>query len=234
MLTLQLAPAREYPPTFTALGVKISQHNLPDLVQHFLFYQLYPDSDIEPDDLPLEQCPPLWDTHASVFHSATATFRAPSNPSGPGGMYREVIHSTPRWSKGDVVGPRRDCVFVDGGKSDAPGMRGLLVARVYLFFSFSFTNVDYPCTLVHWYTTIGTEPSDSNGLWIVEPEYICNWQRVMGVIHLDSIIRGAHLLPRFPSNTRLPREINYTQTLDVYQQFYVNKYVDHHAFEIAF
>jgi len=56
----------------------------------------------------------------------------------------------------------------------------------------------------------------------------------MSVIHLDSIIHGAHLLPRFPSNSRVYREVNYTQTLDVYQFFYVNKYIDHHVFEIAF
>jgi hypothetical protein len=218
-----------------ALGVKIGQRDLPDLVRHFLFYQLNPDSNIEPDALLLEQCPVLWDSRVSVFHFATATFRAPSNPSGPGGMYRESIRSTPHWTRGDIVGPRRDCVFVDAGQSDAPGMRGLLIARVYLFFRFSFAGVEYPCALVHWYTTVSTEPDSSTGLWVVEPEYARGRPyRNMGVIHLDSIIRGAHLLPRFPSNTQVYREINYTQTLDVYQSFYVNKYIDHHAFEIAF
>jgi hypothetical protein len=149
-------------------------------------------------------------------------------------MYREVIRSTPWWSKGDIAGPRRDCVFVDVEGSSAPGMQGLLIARVYLFFKFSFAGTDYPCALVHWYTTVGAERDGPTGLWVVEPEYTHHRCRNMGVIHLDSIVRGAHLLPRFPSNTRLPREINYTQTLDVYQSFYVNKYVDHHAFEIAF
>ena len=216
--------------------MRVGQHNLLDLVRHFLFYQLNPGSDIEPDDLPLDQCPVLWDSRISVFHSATATFRAPSNPSGPGGMYRELIHSTPMWKRGDVTGPRRDCVFVDGGQLDAPGMRGLLVARVYLFFKFTFADVEYPCALVHWYTTVNTEPDSSTGLWVVQPEYTRGRHpyRHMGVIHLDSIIRGAHLLPRFPANTRVYREINYMQTLDVYQSFYVNKYIDHHAFEIAF
>lgn len=236
-LTIQSAPTRQYPSAFMALGIKIGQQDLPDLVRHFLFYQLHPNSDIEPDDLPLEQCPVLWDSRVSVFHSATATFRAPSNPSGPGGMYREAIHSTPQWKRSEIGGPRRDCVFVDGGEPGAPGMRGLLVARVYLFFRFPFANVEYPCALVHWYTTVGTEPDISTGLWIVEPEYTNHGGRSyrnMSVIHLDSIVRGAHLLPRFPSNTQVYREINYMQTLDVYRSFYVNKYVDHHAFEIAF
>jgi len=233
--TVQSVLARDYPSSFAALGIKIGQHDLPDLVRRFLFYQLNPDSDIEPDTLLLEQCPVLWDSRVSVFHSATATFRAPSNPSGPGGMYREVIHSTPWWAKGEVAGPRRDSVFVDAGGPDGLGMQGLLVARVYLFFRFSYANVEYPCALVHWYTTVGTKPNHSTGLWVVKPEFAHSlpyWS--MSIIHLDSIIRGAHLLPKFPSNTRLHREINYTQTLDIYRSFYVNKYIDNHTFELAF
>ena len=86
-------------------------------------------------------------------------------------MYREVIRSTPWWSQGDIAGPRRDCVFVDGG-SGAPGMRGLLVGHVHLFFSFSFANTDHPCALVHWYAKLGDKPDEPTGLWVVEPEYI--------------------------------------------------------------
>ena len=112
-------------------------------------------------------------------------------------------------------------------------MQGLLIARVYLFFRFSFANREYPCALVHWYTK-SAEPDAVTGLWVVEPEYTRHRYRNMGIVHLDSVVRGAHLLPRFPSNTQLPREIDYIHTLDVYRSFYVNKYVDHHAFEIAF
>ena len=55
----------------------------------------------------------------------------------------------------------------------------------------------------------------------------------MGVIHVDSIARGAHLLPSFPSDMPVYREVNYMNILDLYSSFYVNKFVDHHAFEIA-
>lgn len=113
-------------------------------------------------------------------------------------------------------------------------MQSLLVARIYLFLKFSFGDVDYPCILVHWYTTVGTALDGPTGLWVVKPEYTHHCCKNMSVVHLNSIVRGAHLLPRFPSNVQLPRELNYTQTLDVYRFFYVNKYVDHHAFEIAF
>jgi len=56
----------------------------------------------------------------------------------------------------------------------------------------------------------------------------------MGVIHLDSIVRGAHLLPKFPSDAPVYREINYMNVLNLYTSFYVNKYIDYHVFEIAF
>ena len=223
----------EYPRSLVALGLKIGQHNLLDLARRFLFYQLNPTSPIEPDQLTLAACPMIWESKVSVYHSATAIFRAPSNPSGPGGMYREVIRSTPFWPRGDIPGPRRDCVFVHMGGSENVGMKGLLVARVYLFFKFSYAGVNYPCALVHWYS-MNSEPDTSTGLWIVHPESTRQGVRHTSIIHLDSIVRGAHLLPRFPSDVPVYREINYMNVLDIYTSFYVNKFIDSHAFEIAF
>lgn len=175
----------------------------------------------------------IWDSRVSVFYSATAKFRALSNPSGPGGMYREIICSTPSWPRGDISGPRWDCMFVDVGNPESMGMRGLLVARVFLFFRFSHNSIDYPCALVRWYST-SDEPDATTGFWVVQPETTRRGTHHASVIHLDSIVRGAHLLPRFPSDAPVYREINYTNVLDVYTSFYVNKFIDHHAFEIAF
>ena len=104
---------------------------------------------------------------------------------------------------------------------------------MYLFFKFSFNAVEYPSALVHWYSTVNESPDPVTGLWVVEPELL-RGGRNMGVIHLDSIIHGAHLLPQFPSDAPVYWEINFTKTLDVYRSFYVNKYVDYHTFEIAF
>jgi hypothetical protein len=56
----------------------------------------------------------------------------------------------------------------------------------------------------------------------------------MDVIHVNSIICRVHLLPRFPSVTPVYQEINYMNILNVYKSFYVNKYINHHAFEIPF
>ena len=112
-------------------------------------------------------------------------------------------------------------------------MKALLVARVYLFLRFSYNGVDYPCALVRWYST-SNEPDASTGLWVVQPESTHRGTRHMSIIHIDSIIRGAHLLPRFPSDAPVYRQINYMNVLDLYTSFYVNKFIDHHAFEIAF
>ena len=178
-LMLFTASAQEYPRSLGALGLKISQHNLLDLTRRFLYYQLNPSLTIDPDNLPLAVCPVIWDSKVSVFYLATATFCAPSNPSGPGGMCRKAIHSTHYWSRGNIPGLHHECVFVDVGNPGV-GMQGLLVARVYLFFKFPYGSVKYPCTLMCWYSTSNEwDPSTHlslgarvPGFWWEHAEYI--------------------------------------------------------------
>ena len=71
-------------------------------------------------------------------------------------------------------------------------------------------------------------------MWIVEPDLDNGKYRVMSVVHADSIVRAAHLLPVFRADTLVPREINFSHTLDLFAAFYVNKYIDYHAFETVF
>ena len=64
-------------------------------------------------------------------------------------MYAETICSTRRWKSGDgAAGPRRDCILLNNGL-DEPGVKGLDLARVHLFFSFETEEQVYPCALVH-------------------------------------------------------------------------------------
>ena len=112
-------------------------------------------------------------------------------------------------------------------------MEGLLVARVYLFFRFPYGGINYPCALIRWYS-MSDEPEPDTGLWVVQPESTHQGMCHTGIIHIDSIVRGAHFLPKFPLDLPVYREINYMNALDVYTSFYVNKFIDHHAFEIAF
>ena len=66
-------------------------------------------------------------------------------------------------------------------------------------------------------------------MWVVTSDYL-GGAPSMSVIHIDSIFRATHLLPIFDENP-LPRALNYTLTLDSFKGFYVNSYIDYHAYE---
>lgn len=73
-------------------------------------------------------------------------------------------------------------------------------------------------------------------MWVVEPEYLLRGDiRVPSpaIINLNTVVRAAHLIPVY-SEQFIPADGTYSSTLDNYQKFYVNKYADHHAYEIAF
>jgi hypothetical protein len=164
----------------------------------------------------------------TIHPSAVAVFRAPSDLSGIGGMRCERIRAVKSWRKGPG---RYDTIFVNTDPL-VEGMRGLDIARVRLFFSFSHHGVKYSCALVRWYSRVGDSPDNNTGMWIVEPDMLVNGGAVASIIHLDTIVRASHLLPVFGPQC-VSRTISFTNTLDTFQAFYVNKYIDHHAFEIA-
>jgi hypothetical protein len=66
----------------------------------------------------------------------------------------------------------------------------------------------------------------------VKPDFY-HQQRVCSVIHIDSILRAAHLLPVF-GDEFIPRNFRYYQSLRAFQLYYVNKHADHHSHEVAF
>ena len=112
-------------------------------------------------------------------------------------------------------------------------MLGLNVARARLFFSVTMNHVKYPCALVHWYTIVGDSSDDNTSMWVVEPDILDNGQPRTAVIHLDTIVQLAHLLPIYRDRPA-PKGVQYMDTLDTFSQFYVSKFADHHAFEIAY
>lgn len=112
-------------------------------------------------------------------------------------------------------------------------MRGLFVARVFLFFSFVHMGSLYSCALVQWFSTIGDEPNDETGLWMVEPDVREDGRPLLAVIHLDCVLRAAHLTPVYSTSNFVSRSLTMHDTLDKFKVFYVNKYADHHAFEIT-
>lgn len=155
-------------------------------------------------------------------------------------MRKEIIRSTPSWRNGP---PRFDCVFVQTDSS-LEGFRGLDVARIKLLFSFRHEGRQFECALVHWFGRVGNEPDASTGMWIVSPEYFDDPAPVnrrqpvprhptVSIISVDSILRAAHLIPVY-GNAFIPLDISFSNVLDKFNQYFVNKYVDHHAYEIAY
>ena len=49
-------------------------------------------------------------------------------------------------------------------------MRGMIVGRVRLFFSFIYNDIVYPCALVDRFSRIGQSPDPVTGLWKVRPD----------------------------------------------------------------
>jgi hypothetical protein len=101
------------------------------------------------------------------------------------------------------------------------------------FMSFTASGITYPCALVTWFSAIGDEPCPDVGMWMVEPDLDVNGEREMSIIHLDTILRAAHLFP-VHGDDPVPRHFKHTRSLDLFAAFYVNKYADHHSHEIAF
>ncbi|KAJ7666342.1 hypothetical protein B0H17DRAFT_951049 [Mycena rosella] len=139
-------------------------------------------------------------------------------------MLRERIRAVRSWRGGPA---RYDCVFVEDDPN-LPGFRGLLAARVLLFMSFKHCGITYPCALVTWFSAIGDEPCPNVGMWRVEPDLDGrrHHDRFMDIIHIDTILRSAHLIGIY-GDKFLPRHFKHSDTLDMFNAFYVNKYADH-------
>ncbi|KAH7905684.1 hypothetical protein BJ138DRAFT_1138203 [Hygrophoropsis aurantiaca] len=210
-----------------ALADELGEKYLPKHVRYFLHTQIHPEDPRSASEIALSKLPCLEDK-ISVFHSAGATFYAPSDPSGIGGMKREHIRTTPLWHK---LYPRYDCVFVNMDPG-LDGMRGLDVARFLCFFSLTFEDKVYPAAVVHWFARIGDEPDEDTGMWKVEPCFNEDASRHISVIHVDMIFCAAHLIPVYGSKP-LPKGIKHYHLYDLFNAYYVNKHADHHTFTIA-
>ncbi|KAF8870790.1 hypothetical protein CPB84DRAFT_1692758 [Gymnopilus junonius] len=208
-----------YPRELYSLAEYIGQPDFPLAFCQFLFECKNPNSDI-PNKI--EDCP-SFRGKIYVHHSAVATFYAPSDLCGTGGMHREHICSTPSFH-GHA---RRDTAFVVLDE-EKPGMEGMAIARVHLFFSFQYREKDYSCALVNWYVPTGRD--HDTGMWTVKLNYNSRGCPIFQVIDVDAIARGVHLLPVYGSQ-RLPEDFTHHDALDSFRSFFINHYIDHHAHE---
>lgn len=211
---------RKYPKDLFTLAEHIKEPGFPLAFKKFLYARRHPNRGIPGDVNDRVH----FSGKISVFHSAVARFYAPSDLCGAGGMYRQRIRSNPSWYNN----PRHDTVFVVQD-ADQPGMRGMLIARVRLLFSFidSNDNETVPCALVSWFVPTGDIQDPDTGMWTVEAEGTRAYRPVQ-VIHLKSIARGAHLLPKYGVGI-LPNYISHLNSLDEFCVYFVNPFIDHHC-----
>lgn len=226
---LTCCQASGYPRDIDSIASHIHVPNFAVLTRRFLYDQLYPVARFPAESVPHNRLPEI-ETTISIYHSAVATFYAPSDPSGLHGMYRERLRCTPNWRHS---GPRYDCAFVVEDQ-DKAGFEGLSVVHLHLLFSFKHSGHYYPCALVEWFVKAQTTRDADTGLWMVKPDLRGVHKRpFMSVIHLDCLLRGAHLMPVFgPQFKLMPDNFQFQRSLDTFQTFYVNQYIDHHTHEL--
>ncbi|KAI0004338.1 hypothetical protein BJV74DRAFT_876020 [Russula compacta] len=198
---------RGYPRAIEDLAVHIGQLRFPELVRRFLYDQLNLNSNIPSTEVDLEDCPHFGGS-VYVYHSAIARFYALSDLCGAGEY------------------ARHDTMFVETN-ADLDGMQGMAIGHALLFFSFTFRDCYYPCALVHWLVP-GDEPDKDTGLWVVQPEFGANGRHTLAVIHLDCVARGAHLLPVYGSSF-IPEDFHFSDALDAFRAYFVNRHIDHHS-----
>jgi hypothetical protein len=83
------------------------------------------------------------------------------------------------------------------------------------------------CALINWFVH-GEEPDGDTGMWTMELEHDRRGQPTVQVIEIETIVRGAHLLPVYGSSC-VPEDFSHHNAPDSFNSFFVNHYVDHHA-----
>jgi hypothetical protein len=201
-----------------ALAIKLNKPQLPELCRRFLYGQLNPHSLISPEDVFIDDCPPIRN-RILHYHSGHAIFYAPSEDSGVNGMHYETIHSNPKWRN---KCPRYDTVLIQNGNSDDV-MGGMLVGRVLNFLSLTHSDICHNSALVEWFLPYGEKPDPVTGMWLVRPEQR-DGKRHIGLVHTECIVRGCHLIGVYGKGL-LPKDFHFSFSLDAFNLFYVNKYI---------
>jgi len=167
---------------------------------------------------------PFFDKPISVYTSTVATFYSPSDLCGTQGMHHEHIHAVPSWRCGPGC---YDCIFVNTDPIKK-GMRGLDIAHVQSFFSFRFCGKSYLCALVHWYSCIGDSPDEDTGMWRVHQDHNADGSPSAAVLYLDFLVHAAHLIGVYGKHF-IPKGLSLEHSLDLFQSYHVNKFIDHHS-----
>jgi hypothetical protein len=214
---------RKIEPLSRHLGIP----QLSAIISRFVYMQENPGDETPPNLIPLEDCP-RYNGKILVYPSAVAVYRAPSDISGTSNMRYERIRCVSCWRDGP---PRQDCVFVEQD-SGLEGFRGLFVGQVEAFLKIKHKTRSYPFAVMSTFSPVSNSPCPDTGMWIVERDLDENGEKLMTAVHVDSIIRGAHLIG-IAGNSYIPKDLQYSDSLNAFRRFYVNKFIDYHAHEIA-
>ncbi|KAH9976493.1 hypothetical protein BJV74DRAFT_879576 [Russula compacta] len=116
-----------------------------------------------------------------------------------------------------------------GADDSKPGMKGMEIGHVLLFFSFCYHRKPYSCAFINWFVH-DDEPDADTEMWTVQLECDQKGEPMAQVIPLETITCAAHLLPIYGS-TRVPDDFSHHDALDSFSSFFVNHFVDHHTHE---
>ncbi|KAG2028580.1 hypothetical protein BDR03DRAFT_988345 [Suillus americanus] len=179
----------------SALARDLELPNFPTMIQQFLHNQLHIADHKPPDFDPVTA--PAFMGRVSVFSSAAASFYAPSDLSGTGGMQHEHIQATTSWQGGPA---RNDCIFVSMNDEVNCGLDGLVIARVLHFLGFKYRTKYLRCAVVHWFAYITDSWDPDTGMYLVAPSSNDDGTPDISIIHIDCIFRAAHLVPLYGAN----------------------------------
>ncbi|KAF8256945.1 hypothetical protein EI94DRAFT_1635809 [Lactarius quietus] len=84
---------------------------------------------------------------------------------------------------------------------------------------------------VNWLVRDDDKPEPDTGLWTVSLEE-CHGVLTSDIIDMRSITHATHLIPVFGSDP-IPPKIQYSNALDNYKTFFVNSFVNHHAYKFV-
>ncbi|KAJ7752398.1 hypothetical protein B0H14DRAFT_2405335, partial [Mycena olivaceomarginata] len=94
--------------------------------------------------------------------------------------------------------------------------------RVCMLFRFKYRGIDYPCALIHWFTARGDQPCLETGMWIITPDSLWGGGPSLAVVHLDCLMRGAHLIGVAGHDFIPIHNFGFSDLLDAYKAFYVS------------
>ena len=165
------------------------------------------------------------DLKAIIVRSATCVYFPLSDCNGIAPK-REILRATLSWRNSL---PCHDMVLVKTGL--VPGPHGLSVAWLHLLFSFTKSNTCHNVALIQWYSYLGDSPDEDTGMWAIKKERESNGLPIIDFIYIDAIVQSCQLLPIY-GRGMIPCQVTHMTSFNCFQAYYVNKFADHHLFEL--